>query len=196
MRKHKDWSYFELDAGHYLPWGWDWPTYEGSKDKSFKSYKPNSINTISKKLSWYVFNEENGKIVPVDIFQYNWVFLVDLVNIKKKYKDDFIKFADKVRAALQHEYWARSQYETVITSLPPYIDEEELNDLVKEREEHSKKYPGSKLYHQNVSLTVGHKIDIYSQIMLNWDVFIKYLWDNKRLITPKKLGIENCMRRR
>ena len=27
----------------------------------------------------------------------------------------------------------------------------------------------------------------YNQIMLNWDVFIKYLWDNKKLITKKKL---------
>lgn len=192
MRENKDWSYFTYEVGRYLPWGWEWNNPE--KDKDFKPYEPDSVNTTKKKLSWYVFNEENGKIIPVDIFQYNWVFLVDLVNIKKKYKDDFVKFADATRSALQHQYWSRSQYETIITSWPPYIDGEELDRLNKEREDRLSK--GYAFYRESVGLEYAYKIDIYDQIMLNWDVFIKYLWDNKRLITPKKLGIESCMKRR
>lgn len=194
MREFKDWSYFEFDVGRYLPWGWEWNREE---EKDFKPYKPNSVNTTKNKLTWYVFNEDrNGEIIPVDIFQYNWVFLVNLVKIKRKYGDDFIKFADATRTALQHEYWSRSEYETIITSWPPYIDEEELQNLIKEREEHTKKYPNSKLYRQSVGLTVGKKIDVYDQLMLNWDAFINYVWTNKHLITPKKLGIEECMKRR
>lgn len=192
MREFKDWSYFTFEVGRYLPWGWEWDCPE--KDKDFKPYKPNSVNTTTKKLTWYVFNEENGKIIPVDIFQYNWVFLVDLLNIKKKYKDDFVKFADATRSALQHQYWSRSEYETIITSWPPYVDEEELDRLNKERDDRLAK--GWQFYRESVGLECAYKIDIYDQIMLNWDVFIKYLWDNKHLITAKKLGIESCIKRR
>ena len=193
MREFKDWSYFTYDVGRYLPWGWEWNNPE--KNRDFKPYKPNSVNTTEKKLAWYVFNEEprgtGGKIVPVNIFEYNWVFLVDLLNIKKKYKDDFVKFADATRSALQHQYWSRSEYETIITTWPPYIDGKELDRLNKERDEClANDY---KFYREGVNLERGVKIDIYDQIMLNWDVFIKYLWDNKHLITAKKLGIEDIL---
>ena len=33
-------------------------------------------------------------------------------------------------------------------------------------------------------------MDVYTQVMMNWDRFIEYVWANKRLITKKKLGIE------
>lgn len=192
-KERKDWSYFNFQAGRYLPTGWEWGL-ENKLDKDFEKYIPNSINTTSNKLSWYVFNEEMGKIVPIDIFQYNWVFLVDLVRIKKKYGHDFIKFADATRSALQHQYWARSEYETVITSWPPYVNNAELDRLNQEREDRIVK--GYTFYRESANLECGYKIDIYSQLMLNWDAFINYVWANKKLITPKKLGVEKVMSRK
>ena len=185
MRDSKDWSYFDYHVGRYLPFGWEWNDIV--KD-DFKPYKPNSVNTTKGKLSWYVFNEDGNEIVPIDIFEYNWVFLTDLLNIKKKYGDDFIKFADATRSALQHEYWSRSEYETIITSWPPYIEAKELDRLNEERNHDIEEY--GRFYRSDVRLTCGYKIDIYSQIMLNWDAFINYVWNNKKLITKKKLGLE------
>lgn len=189
MRTSKDWSYFNYEVGRYLPWGWEWGDPE---EKDFKPYKPDSVNTTKNKLAWYVFNEESrgtrGKIVPINIFEYNWVFLKGLLDAKKKYGKDFIKFADRVRSCLQHEYWSRSEYETIITTWPPYVDSDEIDRLVKERDERIKN--NGVFYREHVNPEVGYKIDIYDQIMLNWDAFINYLWDNKKLITKKKLGLE------
>ena len=191
MRENKDWSYFTYEVGRYLPWGWEWGDTE--KEKDFKPYKPNSVNTTTNKLAWYVFNEEprgtGAKIVPINIFEYNWVFLKDLLVAKKKYGKDFIKFADYVRSSLQHEYWSRSEYETVITTWPPYVDSDEVDRLAEEKEKRLREY--GHFYSEYVNPEVGYKIDIYDQIMLNWDAFINYLWNNKHLITKKKLGLEN-----
>ena len=180
MRKQTDWSYFEYDVGRYLPYEWD----SEENKKNFKHYKPET-----KKLVWYVFNEENGDIVPINLFEYNWVFLKEgLLKAKKLYKDDFMKFANHVRNWLQHEYWSRSEYETIITSWPPYVDNNEIDRLNKERDESISNY--GRFYREHVNLSTGFKIDIYTQVMLNWDRFIEYVWNNKHLITAKKLGIE------
>ena len=107
---------------------------------------------------------------------------------KKKYKDNFEEFADHIRSWLQHEYWSRSEYETIITSWPPYIEDKELERINQEKIERIEKY--GNFYRESVDLTVGYKIDIFTQIMMNWDRFIEYIWNNKHLITEKKLGLK------
>ena len=106
---------------------------------------------------------------------------------KKKYKDNFEEFANSIRDSLQYYYWSKCEYETIITSWPPYIENEELDRLNKEKAERIKE--SGKFYRTSVQLNVGHKIDIYTQVMMNWDRFIDYLWTNKHLITKKKLGL-------
>ena len=84
---------------------------------------------------------------------------------------------------------AREGSETsIITSWPPYIESEELDRLNKEKEEQLAK--GRPYYRDAVNLNVEYKIDIYTQIMMNWDRFIDYIWNNKHLITRKKLGLD------
>lgn len=125
-------------------------TYEVGRE----NYKPET-----KKLVWNVFYcDFNSKdIKPINLFEYNWVFLEKgLLYAKKHYANDYNKFAEHIRRWLQHEYWSRCQYETCISGL-------------------SDGY---------------YKIDVYTQVMLNWDRFIDYVWNNKRLITKKKLGLE------
>ena len=34
-------------------------------------------------------------------------------------------------------------------------------------------------YKINVAPEVGEKIDIYSQVMMNWEQFVEYIWSNK-----------------
>jgi hypothetical protein len=89
---------------------------------------------------------------------------------------------------LQYYYWSKSEYETIITSWPPYVEDEELNRLNSEKEKRIQET--GKFYRAAVNLNVGYKIDIYTQVMMNWDRFIDYIWNNKHLITKKKLGID------
>jgi len=120
-----------------------------------ENYKPET-----KKLVWNVFHysHKTHKIEPINLFDYNWVFLRDgLLYAKKHYKDDFNKFAEHIRLSLQHEYWSRCEYETIITGI--------FDD------------------------SGGYKMDVYTQVMLNWDRFIDYVWNNKKLITKKRLGL-------
>ena len=176
MRTKQEWSEIIYGKGRYVSRFYD-------DVKTFKPYKEDKS-----KLVWNIFVEESGNIVPVNIFEYNWKFLKDgLLVAKKKYKDNFEEFADHIRSWLQHEYWSRSEYETIITSWPPYIENEELDRLNKERADRLEKY--GNFYRESVSLTVGYKIDVYTQIMMNWDRFIEYVWNNKHLITEKKLGL-------
>jgi hypothetical protein len=45
----------------------------------------------------------------------------------------------------------------------------------------------------------GVKIDIYQQVMMNWDNFINYLWENKNLIKnfkPEYKRLNNIYKRR
>lgn len=179
MKTNQSWSDIEFAKGRYLPR----PFCTEEEKKVFKPYKEDKS-----KLVWNIFNERNGEIFPVNLFEYNYKFLEDLLKIKKKYKDSFEEFANAVRDSLQYYYWSKSEYETVITSWPPYIEDEELNRLKSEKEKRIQE--NGKFYRAAVNLNVGYKIDIYTQVMMNWDRFIYYIWDNKHLITKKKLGLD------
>ena len=157
--------------------------YKGRYDDEVKPYKEDKT-----KLVWNVFNEQNGEILPINIFEYNYKFLDDLLVAKQKYSDNFEKFAEEVRKSLQYCYWSKSEYETIITSWPPHIGSDELDRLNKEKEAHLEKY--GNFYREAVELNVSYKIDIYTQIMMNWDRFSDYIWNNKHLITKKKLRLD------
>lgn len=163
---------------------WTDITYrKGRYEAEFNPYKEDKT-----KLVWNVFNECNGEICPLNIFEYNYKFLEDLLIAKRKYKNKFEEFAEHVRKSLQYYYWSKSEYETVITTWPPYIESEELNRLNKEK--HEREIRNRPFYRDAVNLTTRHKIDIYTQIMMNWDRFIDYIWNNKHLLTKKKLGLD------
>lgn len=59
------------------------------------------------------------------------------------------EFAEKVKNALMYCFWSKCEYEVVITGWPP-----------------------------KENFWKDEKIDIYSQVMNNWDIFFKYLLDN------------------
>lgn len=163
---------------------WTDITYrKGRYDAEFNPYKEDKT-----KLVWNVFNECNGEICPLNIFEYNYKFLEDLLTAKRKYKNNFEEFAEQVRKSLQYYYWSKSEYETVITTWPPYIESEELNRLNKEK--HEREIRNRPFYRDAVNLTIRYKIDIYTQVMMNWDRFIDYIWNNKHLLTKKKLGLD------
>ena len=119
-------------------------------------------------LSWNVLFEDFNKkeIAYYDIFKGgHFEKLAREIKSRVSTKEEFI---EEFRIKLMSLFWARSEYEVVVTSWPPYIDKEELDRLNQEDIK----------YRTNVNLTVGRKIDIYDQLQMNWNQFIDYVWNN------------------
>lgn len=129
-------------------------------------------------MVWNVFREDFNRrtIVKYNIFD-NYSFTQD---VKKLLKEDIPKdkFAENLRRSLFYYFGSKKEYEIVISSWPVYIDKSELDRLNTEYEKYNNKY-GHYPYKINVSPEVGEKVDIYSQVMMNWDQFVEYVWSNK-----------------
>lgn len=61
------------------------------------------------------------------------------------------EFAEKLKRDLQYNFWCKSEYEVIIK---PWCGDYNTNAL---------------------------KVDIYSQVMLNFDIFVDYLWGFRRV---------------
>lgn len=138
-----------------------------------------------KKLVWNVIVEDVNarEIIPYNIFDHG-SFLNDLIKIKKEVGDNYDEFVEKVRRSLSYYYRSKSEWEIIATSWPPYIEAEELDRVNQEKAERLEK--GYPFYRESVNLSVGEKLDVYTQIRINWDIFIKYLWENRNLIKKPK----------
>lgn len=83
-------------------------------------------------------------------------FAEDVRKAYKKHRNDFDAFAEKVRRSLAYYFWSKCEWEVIISSWPPS------------------------------DRTPPRKVDVYEQVMLNWDVFIEYVWkrchERKRVV--------------
>ena len=132
------------------------------------------------KLEYYVYYHNfNGKsIEKFNIFNHGR-FLEDVKKDLKKYADKE-EFSERLRGHLFYYYGSKCEWEVVITSWVPHITISELNRLNEERERTLKKY-NREPYSLYVNPDVGEKIDVYEQIMLNWDLFVDYVWSHKKV---------------
>ena len=131
------------------------------------------------KLEWNVYTHDFNKneIKIFNIFNHDR-FLEDVMKDLKKYaiKEEF---AERLRGHLFYYYGSKCEWEVVITSWVPHITISELNRLNEEREKILKKY-NREPYRLYVNPDVGEKIDVYEQVMLNWDLFVDYVWSHKK----------------
>lgn len=129
-------------------------------------------------MVWNVYREDfnRGAIIKYNIFDHSG-FAQD---VNKLLKADVTKdeFAEQLKRSLMHCFWCKSEHEAVISSWSVYIDKEELDKINTEYEEYNNKW-GHYPYKINVAPEVSEKIDIYSQVMMNWEQFIEYVWSNK-----------------
>lgn len=169
------------------------------------------------KLEYFVYNENiNGrKIEKYNVFNHVH-FVNDLANMfkdieketKKYFKEhgwDFdnipslkdynkfekyiLDFDDKqLRNICQYHFWAKCEYEIVLTTWTPSIEREELLRLMTEDKEHIEKW-GSPAYIYTPNLSACEKIDIFDQLQLNWKIFKRSIFENEKQI--KKLNREN-----
>lgn len=101
-------------------------------------------------MKWNVFyyNANKQKIDMFNIFEHR-SFLEYVEKAKKEYSNDKEKFAKRLKSELLYYFWAKAEWEVIIA---PWVGGDRENDAV--------------------------KIDVYEQVMSNWDVFVDYVWEN------------------
>lgn len=121
-----------------------------------------------KKLVWNVYIEEGNQIKEYNIFSHGY-FAERVMEIAGQVKSKN-KFAERLRSILAYYFWAKSEMEIVMTDRP-YISKDELERL-----------KGIECkYRTSVNLEIERKIDVYSQVRMNWDVFVDYVWYNLKI---------------
>ena len=99
-------------------------------------------------MEWYVYVEDfNNHCIEKHNVFDHTRFVEDIKKIYKKHKDNFDIFSEEVRKSLMYFYWSKCEWEIVLSPWPPRENFKE------------------------------EKIDVYEQVMLNWDNFIKYVWE-------------------
>ena len=138
-------------------------------------------------LEWNVFYHDfnKQKITTFNIFNH-WKFNEDVQKSLKKFKDKD-EFAEELRRDLFYYFGSKCEYEIIITSFPTYITMNELDRLNHERWTHKERY-GIDFVRINVSPDTGAKIDIYTQVMNNFEIFCDYVWNSKQHRTTKNAG--------
>lgn len=132
------------------------------------------------KLEYYVYYHNfNGRsIEKFNIFDHGR-FLEDVKKDLKKYADKE-GFSGRLRGHLFYYYGSKCEWEVVITSWVPHITISELNRLNEEREKTLREY-NREPYRLYVNPDVGEKVCVYSQVMLNWHLFVDYVWSHKKV---------------
>ena len=138
-------------------------------------------------LEWNVFcyDINKNKITTVNIFNH-WKFDEDVQKSLKKFKDKD-EFAEQLRRDLMYYFWSKCEYEVIITSFPTYITMNELDRVNNDRWNHKDRY-GTDYMRINVTPETGAKIDIYEQVMNNWNIFLDYVWNSKKHRKKKVAG--------
>lgn len=131
------------------------------------------------KLKWNVYRHDINKreIVEFNIFDH-WRFEKDVKKYLRKCKTKE-EFAEKIKSHLMYYFWSKCEYEVVISSFPVHIKKDEFNRLIEEFKVDIEKY-GHEPYGMWVCPDVGEKIDIAGQVMLNFEVFVDYVWSHKK----------------
>lgn len=118
------------------------------------------------KLQWNVYNGSISRheIKVFNVFDHSsFSDKVDKLRRKKVSRDEFSK---ELKSLAMYYFWSKCEYEVVITSWPPYIDQKELERIASEGH-----------YHRySVELTMGEKVDVYQQLALNWERFVDYVY--------------------
>lgn len=121
----------------------------------------------------YKYDMNNNTIKTFNIFNHRSFH----ESVTKLLKDCITKeeFAEELKKELMYYFWSKCEYETVITPWPPHINKKELDRLNAESESGKEKY-GRYPNRLGVNVTEGEKIDVYDQVMLNYNILVDYLW--------------------
>jgi hypothetical protein len=130
----------------------------------------------NKKYLVYVSDFNNKEIKTYNVYSHLG-FINDLEELflNGELARDYNKCKEEIRKSLMYHFWAKCEWEVVITDWPPHISNDELERLNKEKEEYIRSWdrePFSLSYNPSVC----KKIDVYEQIMNNFDLFFADLY--------------------
>ena len=112
-----------------------------------------SINDSNAPLCWNViYGSFNRREIRACNIFDHGGFWKDCVDASKKYGNDKETFSKKIKSSLMYYFWSKCEWEVIVSHWPP---SERMRDI---------------------------KIDVYDQIMLNWKLFIEYVWSNRNLL--------------
>lgn len=98
-------------------------------------------------MHWFVYVDDfNMKRIVEYNIFEHHSFAGDVGKAYKKHRTDFEAFNEAVRKSLAYYFWSKCEWEVIVGAWV-------ARDRVPER-----------------------KVDVYEQVMLNWDVFIEYVW--------------------
>ena len=105
---------------------------------------------MTMKYEWNVFREalNQNKMEVFNIFDH-YAFMNDVKKAYTKYKKskNFDEFYDKVKSSLRYNFWAKCEWEIILSDWPP---SKNFNDK---------------------------KVDVYTQVMINEPLFRQYLFN-------------------
>lgn len=98
-------------------------------------------------MIWNVYVEDfNRKQIGTYNIFNHYSFNEDVKKAYKHHKDDFHAFSQAVKNSLMYYFWSKCEWEVILSDWPP-----------------SKQFDSL-------------KVSAYDQVMMNWDVFIQYVW--------------------
>ena len=129
-------------------------------------------------LVWnvYIHNINSKKIEIFNIFEHIG-FTKDVEKHLKEIKDKD-EFAEALKGELFYYFYGKCEYEVNISSFPNWITIEKSDKLNKERNSYKEKY-GHDPKFLWVDLETEIKVDVRNQVMLNFDIFLDYVWNSK-----------------
>lgn len=132
-------------------------------------------------MEWNVYYHDfNTKEIKIfNIFEHS-SFREYVKKAAKEYKTKE-EFAEQLKRELFYYFGSKCEWEVIITSWTTRITIDELDRLNKERERTIKEY-GREPYSLYVSPETAEKIDVRDQVMNNFDIFLDYVWSNKKML--------------
>lgn len=114
----------------------------------------------------FIYDFNKRKIAVKNLFNISITFNEDFAALKDQIlKGDIVtkeEFADKLKSILMYTFWCRREYEIAISDLYWAYNDATDEMKVKEYEHYCK---------------TAKKIDIYTQVQMNWDKFVDYIWN-------------------
>ena len=99
----------------------------------------------------WVYNINKQKIEKYNVF-YHCGFYREVENLLKNDRLSIEDFSEKVKMQAMYYFWSKTEWEIVIR---PWCGCRDVEKAAK-------------------------KIDVYDQLIINWNNFIKYIWNNKQ----------------
>lgn len=133
-------------------------------------------------MKWNVIFPDlrTGRLECYDIFKNAWFQSSMQRLLEANYeKERFIKELD--RAAI-FWFWAKSEYEFMLTEWPAILNVDEVKRIINE---YGDSLSDDEIFAKTIKAypVNTYKVDIYDQLRINWDHFAEYVWmESRKLI--------------